>query len=591
MWVRGVLRASIAVVSLWIMMTLLSGCSAGKQGLLSITPQQYFYSAKEKLETIDERNYVVRDLDEIIRVLENAEKDAKSGEIIDKSRLYLLLATTLKASKEFMENRLKGTYIANRAEPFYVLDVKPVRETLRIAKKWLRSLESTFKTKSVAPDLQFVKGMYYTQKMLTQSGVDRRESLWVAVEAYRRCLGLAPDYKSDFRLFGRILTPRDVRLKLIECLALGGEVADAYALASEYTFTPSNPRLDYPWMHGKGLVLAMMGFQLDAKELLEKFKIVLPIDYPKVDEALWVLEGVFDRLKEESPVKSIASASQSLATLNDTPALRWGMEAKIVAAILKKLKGPFSKEKYTTASHVFPYWLAGDKTYFEGVKAFVDGQFAETLRILAPIRYDGMVSASNRLAGRVLMAEAELYAGKKIGDEVLFDLLKMSLDKQLSPLMRERIGFLLARCVLGEDKDFKQGRLEGEGQTFIKSITSKAWALKVNYEKGSFRRAQPVNAVSGIASETVGEAAGLNAEIYANRPEDWLVSANLSLIALPEMNLLGKGRIVGREEEGKGWVFKSPEISEMKHGNRYLVVFEFANSDNDKNIQGVLLDP
>ena len=85
--------------------------------------------------------------------------------------------------------------------------------------------------------------------------------------------------------------------------------------------------------------------------------------------------------------------------------------------------------------------------------------------------------------------------------------------------------------------------------------------------------------------------AGLNAEIYANRTEDWLVSANLSLIALPDMTLLGKGKIVGREEEEKGWIFKSPEISDMKRGNRYLAVFEFSNSDNDKSIQGVLLDP
>ncbi|MBI3039782.1 hypothetical protein HYY75_12185, partial [bacterium] len=137
----------------------LHGCAAGKQGLLSITPQQYFYSAKEKLESIDERNYGVTELDEIVRILESGEKDAKSGEIIDKSRLYLTLVHTLKARKQYFSNRLKGQYIANRAEPFYFLDVKPVLETLRTAKKWLRACEAAFKTKSLSADFELVKAM------------------------------------------------------------------------------------------------------------------------------------------------------------------------------------------------------------------------------------------------------------------------------------------------------------------------------------------------------------------------------------------------------------------------------------------------
>ena len=235
----------------------LSGCAAGKSGLMQITPQQYFYSAKEKLETINERAYDIRDLDEIIRVLQSAEKDAKSGEIIDKSRLYLVLACSLKARKQYQSNILKGEYLANRPEPFFVLDVKPVQETLREAKKWLRSCEAGWKTKSLDADLQFVKGYYYTQKMLTQKGSEHRESLWMAANAFRRCIGIAPDYKSDFRLFGKELTPREVRLKLIECLALGGEVAETGALARQLHIGRVQQRVAFQrpgkWAHGNAL--------------------------------------------------------------------------------------------------------------------------------------------------------------------------------------------------------------------------------------------------------------------------------------------------------------------------------------------------
>jgi len=555
----------------------LCGCSQARQGLLSITPQQYFYSAKEKFEMIDERNFEIRDLDEIIRILENAEKDAKTSEIIDKSRMYLVLLNSLKASKQFMENRLKGQYLANRPEPFFAVDVKPMKETLRVAKKWLRACESTFKTNSILPDLLFVKGIFYTQKMLSQSGQERQECFWAAVESFRKCLGVAPDYKSDFRLFGKIQGPREVRLKLIECLALGRELVDAYSLLSEYTFSPADPRLDYPWMHMKGLVLAMMGFYEEAAEILSKFKIVIPQDFPKVDEALWVLEGVYDRLKEE--------------TGND----RFGMEARIVAAQLKKLKGPFSKEKYTTASHLFPRWLPGDKEFFSGLHHFIDGNFAEAKKAFEPLRKRGLLSSSNRLMARVLTFENDLYAGNKVTDEVLEDILSLTSEKSLSPLLKERLGFLLARYLYGEDTNFKNGRLEGESQVFSKSLTQKPWALSLKYEKERSPNL-PSPKVRRGAKQTVPPAAPKNfgelrAQIFANRPDDWVVSANLSLVKLPELSLIGKGKIVGREEEGKGWLFKSEEIDEMKAGSLYLAVFEFSNSDGEKNIQGMLFIP
>ena len=554
----------------------LTGCSAGRQGLLSITPQQYFYSAKEKLEVIDERNYEIRDLDEIIRILENAEKDAKNAEIMDKSRMYLTLINSLKAAKQYRENRLKGQYIANRPEPFFALDVKTVQETLRTAKKWLRSCEAAFKTTSLTPDLLYVKGIYYTQKMLTQISDERRESFQIAVESFRKCLGMAPDYKADFRLFGRIQGPREVRLKLIECLALGGELPDAYSLVSEYTFSPANPRLDYPWMNMKGLILAMMGFQKEAMDLLGKFKIVVPQDYSRVDEALWILEGVFDRMKEETGEE------------------RYTMEAKIVASLLKKLKGPFSKEKYTTASHIFPRWLPGDKTFFSALHSFVDGNFTDVKKQIEPILYKGLLSTSNRLFARVVAIESEIYSGNQVTDEMLETLLAISMEPRLPPLLKERIGYLLARYVSGEDKNFRSGRLESEGQTFIKSITQKPWALSLRYEREppkKIPRQQKNLLPEKPKAKNPEEMGGLRAEIYPNRPEDWVVSANLSIVSLPEMSLLGKGKIVAREEEGKGWLFKSEEIDQMKRGSRYLMVLEFSNSDSDKNIQGIIFQP
>ncbi|HNW33614.1 MAG TPA: hypothetical protein PKM25_01680 [Candidatus Ozemobacteraceae bacterium] len=584
---------------------------------MQITPQQYFFSAKEKLETVNERAYDIRDLDEIIRVLQSAEKDAKAGEIIDKSRLYLVLALTLKARKQYQSNILKGQYLANRPEPFFVLDVKPVQETLREAKKWLRSCEAGWRTRALDADLQFVKAYYYMHKMLTQRGSEHKESLWIAANAFRRCIGIAPDYKSDFRLFGKELTPREVRLKLIECLATGGEVAEAYGLVSEYIFTPMpamtplSARADFAWMHMKGLVLAMMGRYEEAAELLKRFKIVPPQDYPTVEEALWVLEGVYDRLAE---------------TTNDD---QWRMEARIVASMLKELKGPYSKEKYTTASHLFPRWLPGDQTFFEALMCFYRGDFDKTRDTLAPLARGGMMSRENRLASRILALEAELYAGRKVADELLEELLAVSIDRQLSPMLKERLGYLLARYVMGEAEDFKKGKIEGEGQTFVKAIIGSPWALALKFKRGDWLR--PDQAPSGDSTSTertktatakngellkksrpTGEStrmfnafperksvkeprrrdfATIEAEIYANRSEDWITSANMNLIALPQMTLLGKGRIVGREEEGKGWFFKGEDIDELRRGGRYLAIFEFANSDSEKSLQGILFEP
>ena len=173
--------------SIYVSITL-AGCSAGANGLISITPEQYLLSAKEQFETLEPREFEIRDLDEIIRILENAEKTAKKSETIDASRMYLCLLHTMKADKQYKEAIMKGEYVANRPEPFYTIDTKEVKETLREAKKWLRSCNSTFKTKSLEDDLNYVKGMYYTQKMLTQQSRERQESLDEAIISFRRCL-------------------------------------------------------------------------------------------------------------------------------------------------------------------------------------------------------------------------------------------------------------------------------------------------------------------------------------------------------------------------------------------------------------------
>lgn len=572
----------ICVVT-WISIAL-SGCSAGQKGLLTITPEQYFYSAKESLETIDERNYEIRDLDEIIRILENAEKDAKKSDIIDKSRMYLVLANTLKARKLYQTALMKGEYVANRAEPFFVVNTKEVKETLRIANKWLRSCNAQFKTNLLQADLNFVRGLYFTQKMLTQHSRERKESLETAVKALRRCLGQAPDFKADFRLFGRDQTTREVRMRLIEALALGGQQADAYGLLSEYGFSAIAPApgttdiQDAAWNHLRGMTLAMMGRYEEAVEVLEKFKIIVPQDYPQVDEALWLLEGVFDRLAE----------------VRDED--RYKMEARIVAALLKKLKGPFSKEQYSTSAHLYPRIMPGDDSFYDATTRFYRGRFTETIELLESLHNRGLMSSSNRISSRIMLVEAKLYAGQVITDDLLDEMLVLSENDSLTPLQSERIAYLLARYVMDDDEKFSTRRIDHEGQSFIKSITGKPWAIEISHKRGGVKRAkQPVRSrdlkKQAEDEEVEREPGSMEAEIYANKHEDWVVSANMYLIALPELHLLGTGRIVGRESEGEGWIFKDDQIDGMRRRKRYLAIFEYDNSDSEKSLQGLLFKP
>jgi tetratricopeptide (TPR) repeat protein len=563
--------------------THMSGCSAGQKGLLTITPEQYFYSAKEKLETIDERNYEIRDLDEIIRVLENAEKDAKKAEIIDRSRLYLCLANVLKAEKLYQNSLMKGEYIANRAEPFFVVNTKDVKETLRIARKWMRACEAQFKTRTLLPDLNYVKGMFHAIKLITQHSREKKESLNEAVASFRRCTGLAPDYKSDFRLFGRFQTPREVRFRLIKTLAIAEQQADAYGLLSEFNFSAISPvsgatdYQDFAWHHAQGFTLAMMGKYDEAIAILEKFKIVAPQDYPQVDEALWILEGIYDHLAELRKDE------------------KYQMEARIVAALQKKLKGPFSKEQYSTAAHLFPRLLAGDLQFFDAVTRFYSGNFKEAAAVLQPIINRGLMNSSNKLHTRLLSIECSLYSGEKISDDLLEDLIQLAGNANLTPLQKERAGHLLARYVMDQDQKFDISKVNHDGQTFIRHITGKPWALSCIHKRGELKRAtKPVTHRTGEDSEdnsSKREPGSLIAEIYANKPEDWVVSANLYLISLPDMNLLGTGRIVGRENEGEGWVFKDAQIDQMRRNKNYLAVFEYDNSDSEKSIQGLIFNP
>lgn len=564
--------------------TVLAGCSAGQKGLLTITPEQYFYSAKESLETIDERNYEIRDLDEIIRIFENAEKDAKKSEIIDKSRMYLILANTLKARKLYQDALMKGEYVANRAEPFFVVNTKEVKETLRIANKWLRSCNAQFKTSLLQPDLNFVRGLYLTQKMLTQHSRERKESLEEAVKVLRRCLGQAPAFKADFRLFGRDQGVREVRIRLIEVLALGGQQAEAYSLLSEYGFAAITPApgttdiQDAAWNHIHGLTLAMMGRYEEAVTILEKFKIIVPQDYPQVDEALWLLEGIFDRL----------------ADLRRED--RYKMEARIVAAMLKKLKGPFSKEQYSTSAHLYPRLMPGDNTFYEAVVRFYQGRFEETVSLLEPLNKRGLMSSNNRITARIMLVEAMLYSGQTITDDILEEMVLLSENNRLTALQSERVAYLLARYVMDADEKFSKRRLDHEGQSFIRSITGKPWAIELTHQRGVVKRAkQPIKSrdldEQEKDEEVEREPGSLLAEIYANKNEDWVVSANLYLVSLPEMHLLSTGRIVGRESEGEGWIFKDDQIDAMRRRRRYLAIFEYDNSDSEKSLQGIIFKP
>ena len=562
----------------------LSGCSGGANGLISITPEQYLASAKEQFETMDERDYEVRDLDEIIRILENAEKNAKKSETIDKSRMFLTLLHTMKARKQYQNAVMKGEYIANRPEPFFTINTKEVKETLRTAKKWLRLTNSTFKTKSVLPDLNYIKGLYYTQKMLTQQSRERQESLDEAIISFRRCLGMAPDYQGSFKLFGMQQTSREVKLKLIECLAQGGMAADAYGILSEFNFAPiipisgANEKYDYQWVHMKALVLASMGMYEEAAETLNRFKIVSPIDYPMVDESIWLLEGIYKKLYE--------------ITKKDN----YDMEAKIAAAMLKKLGGPYSNETYSDASLLFSRQLPGDIEYNKAVINFYNGKFKKSLDILDSIREKGVMSNTNRISAKLLRIEARLYSGQQLTDDCIEDLIALSENKYLNIFQRNKLGYLLARYVMDEDTEFNTTRINHEGQSFIRSFLGKPWAIDIKYKKGKVKivrkpkNSSKKNDISNKEEpEKEIEPGEFYAEIYANKPEDWVVSSNMYLVDLPEMNMLTTTRIVGREEDGK-WHFKDEQLDAVKNKKLYLIIMEFDNSDSEKSIQGYLFN-
>ena len=586
--VKRILRVGFYLILTSYISIMLSGCQGGANGLISITPEQYLASAKEQFETIDERDYEIRDLDEIIRVLENAEKNAKKSETIDKSRMYLTLLHTMKARKQYQNALMKGEYIANRPEPFYTINTKDIKETLRTAKKWLRLTNSTFKTKSALADFNYIKGLYYTQKMLTQQSRERQESLDEAIVSFRRCLGMAPSYKGEFKLFGMPQTEREVKLKLIECLSEGGMAADAYGILSEFSFAPiipisgANEKYDYQWLHMKALVLGCMGMYEEAVETLKRFKVVSPVDYPMVDESIWLLEGLYKKLYDITKEE------------------KYDMEAKIAAAMLKKLQGPYSNETYSDASLIFPRQMPGDLEYNKAVLEFCHGKFKKSLEILNKLNGKSVMTNSNRVSTKLLRIEAMLYSGQQLTDDCIEDLIFLSENNYLNQLQKSKLGYLIARYVMDEDDSFDTTRVNHEGQSFIRSFLGKPWALDLKYKKGRIKKAKDNKKRDNSLNrkdnkkddkkdkeDEEKELGEFIAEIYANKADDWVVSANAYLISLPEMNILTTTKIVGREEEGL-WHFKDEQLEAIRNRNHYLVILEFDNSDSEKSIQGYL---
>ncbi len=581
------IRITIFAILVCYVSILLSGCSGASNGLISITPEQYLASAKEQFETMDERDYEIRDLDEIIRILENAEKNAKKSETMDLSRMYLTLLHTMKARKQYQNAVMKGEYVANRPEPFYTINTKDVKDTLRTAKKWLRLTNSVFKTNAVLADFNYIKGLYYTQKMLTQQSRERQESLNEAILCFRRCLGIAPSYKGVFKLFGMPQTDREVKLKLIECLAEGGMAAEAYSILSEFNFAPiipisgANEKYDYQWVHVKSLVLGCMGLYKEAADNLNRFKVVSPIDYPMVDESIWLLEGIYKKLYE--------------ITKED----KYDMEAKIAASILKKLQGPYSNETYSDASLLFPKQMPGDLEYNKAVIDFCEGRFKKALEALNKLNERSVMTNTNRVSAKLLRIEAMLYSGMQLTDDCIEDLIFLSGSKSLNQIQKSKLGYLIARYVMDEDSEFNNSRVNHEGQSFIRNFMGKPWAVDLKYKKGrkiKSDKKKNKKSKSSLKSDekdkdkdedTEREPGEIIAEMYANRTEDWIVSVNAYLVALPEMNILTQTRIVGREEDGL-WHFKDDQLDAVKNRSNYLVIFEFDNSDSEKSIQGYI---
>jgi tetratricopeptide (TPR) repeat protein len=585
--IKNIKKSLVFAGFLWVaylVSVTLSGCSAGggQTTIMSITPEQYLASAKEQLEIIEERDYEVRDLEEVIRVLENAEKDAKRSDTMDRARMYLTLVNSMLARKKYKDLTVKADYVGSKPEPFYVINTKDIRETLRTANKWLRMCDAEFKTAALLPDLNFVRGYYYSQKMLTVHNRERKDYLDKAIGAYRRCLGLAPDYKSDFRIFTRYQTPREVRLRMAEALALGGQQADAHAIITEFTFSPiipvpgANQHVDYVWHHTKGLVLATMGLYEEAAKTLEIFKIVTPIDYMQIDDALYILTGVYERLKE--------------ITKNQ----RFELEANFIAEMIKKLEGPYASENNVTSAHLFPIPMPGDQWFYRGVASFNQGDFATAAQIFGSLRSKGAMSKANRSAALLYQAEALLYDQQAVPDDLIESLVELVGQKDLTSLQRERLAYMLARYVMGADLEPNLSKTKHESHGYVRTIFTAPWAIEAKHKLGRVKRvAKPLkdrrSAEDGVAEDAERELSSIELEVYCNAPEDWVVSASMYVIALPELALLDQDKIVGKES-GNTWEFKDEKLDQLKRKNNYLLVIEYDNSDSEKSIQGILIE-
>ncbi|NLM16970.1 MAG: hypothetical protein GX221_04565 [Candidatus Riflebacteria bacterium] len=581
------------------------GCTGG-DALVSITPEQYLNSSLEQIAVLEGTTTDVRDINEIIRVLENAEKKAKKTATIDASRMLLCLMNTLKAEKEYKNTLLKPKKTAFSTPP---PDLEPTRQCLREAKKWLRKCNSTFATKSLTGDLNYITGIYSSIKMLTQSGSDRESSLYDAIMSFRRCIAMAPTFEASFMLYGEKQNKRKVLLRLAETLAYGGEQGEAFEIISQYDFKPLSPiagsthKEDFEWHHKKALITALMGHLEEASEMLGIFKIIPESDYPYVADAIWLLEGVYTQL--------------SKITKDPKKASEYSAEAKVANGILKKIPSIYSDKEYASASESFLRLTNSEPRLYEGVKLYADGDIKEAYKIFKSFEGKGHLSHKHRISSLIYMLESGIRCNEI--SQMAFEktMLNEIIPKQLTPLQEDRAAWLLASHF--SDKLARQKNITAATfgtNSYIQTFINKPALLTAVFERGKIKRENKKiqqksrtsrfshfnmtekSKASNSSSkndalskpEQKQEPSRIKAEIVTNNPSNIFLSLKLHAISLKNIEVLNTKEIPGREEDGL-ITFVSEELNEISNKDKILLIVETSDSEDNTYVSGKILLP